>query len=64
MASIWAHRNDPAGQAHQGFEHDDDQHAGEPTPQPTERTRLLPPETGQGYLSPDDPAVSLFYAKP
>lgn len=62
MASIWGHRNDRAGQSHQASEHEDDQNAGDPAPQPTERTRLLPPENGQGYLSPDDPAVSFnFY---
>lgn len=60
MASIWRHKNDRAGQSHQGSEHEDDQNAGDPTHQPTERTRLLPPENGQGYLSPDDPAVSPY----
>lgn len=61
MASIWRHKNDRAGQSHQGSEHEDDQNAGDPTHQPTERTRLLPPENGQGYLSPDDPAVSFIF---
>ncbi|KAJ5746783.1 hypothetical protein N7520_011965 [Penicillium odoratum] len=45
-------------QSHQRSEHDD-QNADDRTPQPTERTRLLP-ETGQAYLSPDDPAVSPY----
>lgn len=27
-----------------------------------ERTRLLPPREGQGYLRPDDPAVSVSIA--
>jgi hypothetical protein len=58
MASIWGHKNDYAGHSRQGPEREDDQNAGDPTPHPTERTRLLPPENVQGYLSPDDPAVS------
>ncbi|KAJ5654727.1 hypothetical protein N7490_001730, partial [Penicillium lividum] len=56
MVSLWGHRNDE--QPHQRSEHDD-QNADDRTPQPTERTRLLP-ETGQAYLSPDDPAVSPY----
>jgi hypothetical protein len=69
MASMWRSRQDDAQ-----TDGDDNNHTtGNDTPtrasrrsyehhEPNERTRLLqhhPPPTAEGYLDPDDPAVSL-----
>ncbi|KAJ5769780.1 uncharacterized protein N7511_001831 [Penicillium nucicola] len=57
MSSLWG-RKDPGseGLSNQDGEHQD---APERAQEPTERTRLLP-EHNEGYLSPDDPAVSPY----
>ena len=70
MVSLWGSKNDDEGRPDDRSEGDD----GDTTPtnpsdsqhpprrvggeEPNERTRLIPPRR-EGFLSPDDPAVSL-----
>lgn len=59
MVSFWGKKKDDQHQP-QGSSHE--QEETETTPrasreEPTERTRLIPRNNDQGYLSPDDPAV-------
>ncbi|KAJ5106217.1 hypothetical protein N7456_002892 [Penicillium angulare] len=64
MSSLWRKKKD-ISETHEDSPQDGDiPHAEDPrgrtSQEPTERTRLLPPEQSQGYLSPDDPAVSPY----
>lgn len=56
MVSFWGKKtNDPPREEESSHAPD---HEPAPTYQePTERSRLLPRDQNQGYLSPDDPAV-------
>ena len=65
MVSLWGSKN---GEDHN--EGDDTEHGGGDNrqhsrhsggPEPDERTRLLPPRN-DGFLDPDDPAVSLKHS--
>lgn len=67
MVSLWGSKKDDQGRAENGdhAQQDNDRHSPardygrrSQEPEPDERTRLLPRE-GNGYLSPDDPAVSI-----
>ncbi|KAJ5921606.1 hypothetical protein N7454_009080 [Penicillium verhagenii] len=59
MDSIWGYRNNDTEPPHSSSEHEEHQNADDQT-HPTERTRLLAANHDQGYLSPDDPAVSPY----
>ena len=58
MVSFWGSKN---GEEQQDDQEQEGEHSSAPPPrrqqEPDERSRLLPPHNG--YLSPDDPAVSL-----
>jgi len=59
MVSLWGSKKDD----HPEDDHSQNGDSSEPLAQPrvseaNERTRLLPPPPHEGYLSPDDPAVS------
>jgi hypothetical protein len=59
MVSLWGSKkgDDPEGAAQNG--ESGGQHVVQPrVSEADERTRLLPPPSQEGYLSPDDPAVS------
>ncbi|KAJ5718987.1 hypothetical protein N7493_007442 [Penicillium malachiteum] len=58
MTSLWRHSKDGPDRAEQSTQREDDENAS--LQEPTERTRLLQPEPDQGFLSPDDPAVSPY----
>ncbi|TVY49337.1 Uncharacterized protein LOCC1_G000716 [Lachnellula occidentalis] len=60
MVSLWAKKGDDAETSSQNGESSD--HSGERprTSEANERTHLLPPQNRDGYLSPDDPAVSPY----
>jgi hypothetical protein len=63
MVSLWGSKkdDDAEGAPHNGESSD---HIAEPrASEANERTRLLPPQPHDGYLSPDDPAVSLIYSE-
>lgn len=62
MVSLWGSKNGDDRQ------HEDEAANGEDSRQPSrqsrepdERTRLLPPHRNEGYLDPDDPAVSVSH---
>jgi len=60
MVSLWGSKkdDDPEGAAPQNGE--SSEHFVQPRiSEANERTRLLPPPSQEGYLSPDDPAVSI-----
>ena len=63
MVSLWGSKNDGDDHAEDGeatpTNGEDSRHSMRPSGgrAPDERTRLLPPR-GDGYLDPDDPAVS------
>lgn len=60
MKSFWTSKKDGAddqGQSDQPDAQNEDLHA-RTSQEATERTRLLPPDPNQGFLSPEDPAVS------
>ena len=63
MVSLWGSKNDGDDRPEDGDETptngEDSRHNIRPSGgrEPDERTRLLPPR-GDGYLDPDDPAVS------
>lgn len=58
--SIWGRRQDHKPTEPSGTQNGDEhRHAPEETfEEPTERSRLLPADSHEGFLSPDDPAVS------
>ncbi|KAJ5697158.1 hypothetical protein N7488_010842 [Penicillium malachiteum] len=58
MTSLWGRSKDGPDRAEQSTQREDDENAS--IQEPTERTRLLQPEPDQGFLSPDDPAVSPY----
>lgn len=66
MVSFWGAKKNDSGRVEepsreQGESHEQVQNANAPAQaheeEPTERTRLLPRDESQGFLSPDDPAV-------
>lgn len=60
MVSFWSKKKDDSPRPEESSQGPDEEHDHEPVPaysEPTERTRLLAPDN-QGYLSPEDPAVS------
>lgn len=68
MVSLWGSNKN--GEEHPDTEEDDQPRAASShgsqqgrRSEANERTRLLPPPTSEGYLSPDDPAVSSSCAK-
>ena len=62
MVSLWGSKSGEEHAEGEGGEHDGEEsrHSTRQSggPEPHERTRLLPPRN-DGYLDPDDPAVSL-----
>lgn len=59
--SPWGHNNDPGRGRPRTQDGQEDRNAPEQRlEEPTERSRLLPVNHNGGYLSPDDPAVSLI----
>lgn len=67
MVSLWGSKKDGQGRAENGEHAREENDHQSPArdygrrsqePEPDERTRLLPRD-GNGYLSPDDPAVSI-----
>ncbi|KAJ6119196.1 hypothetical protein N7523_003476 [Penicillium sp. IBT 18751x] len=63
MSSFWARKKDGTDRSEGTSQRqNENDHENDPTPhqEPTEHTRLLPRNNSQGYLSPDDPAVSPY----
>lgn len=61
MSRLWGKRhNDDGGEEARNQDQPSARDSGEINAD--ERTRLLPPREGQGYLRPDDPAVSISIA--
>lgn len=60
MVSLWGSKNGEEQQqgADGGHDEDDNRHLSRQSREADERTRLLPPQRNDGYLDPDDPAVS------
>lgn len=59
MVSFWGKKTDDTPRAEESSHTlDHDEHEPATYQEPTERTRLLPRDQNQGYLSPDDPAVN------
>ncbi|KAJ6123066.1 hypothetical protein N7512_005531 [Penicillium capsulatum] len=61
MVSFWGNKKNhsPSGdEPSQAADHEDE--AAPAYQEPTERTRLIPRDQNQGYLSPEDPAVSPY----
>ena len=60
MKSLWGQKKDDPARLEESSRGHNEDSGNAPVRayhEPTERTRLLPPENNQGYLSPDDPAV-------
>ncbi|KAI4260421.1 MAG: hypothetical protein LQ352_000283 [Teloschistes flavicans] len=62
MVSLWGSKNGEEQQqgADGGHDEDDNRHLSRQSREADERTRLLPPQRNDGYLDPDDPAVSPY----
>lgn len=66
MVSLWGSAKDDGNNQDHGVSASDTRNPrgeGQSSHEPDERTRLLPsrrPPTGEGYLDPDDPAVSIL----
>ena len=61
MVSLWGTKNGNKGQDEDGERRGEDQGSHAPEHrhrEADERTRLIPPQNNDGYLDPDDPAVS------
>ena len=61
MVSLWGTKNDNKGRDEDDEQDGDNQSSRAPEHghrEPDERTRLIPPPNNDGYLDPDDPAVS------
>lgn len=61
MVSLWGKKGDDAENSQNG---DSSDHTAENprASEANERTHLLPPQNHDGYLSPDDPAVSFTFS--
>lgn len=59
--SLWGRKEDHKSTGPPHTQNGEGQHVPEQRfEEPTERSRLLPADRNQGFLSPDDPAVSLI----
>lgn len=60
MVSLWGSKNGEDQQHGADGDHDenDNRHQSRQNREPDERTRLLPHQRNDGFLDPDDPAVS------
>ena len=58
MSPLWGKRHDDNGGDEEASNQDQPPGRDSREDNADERTRLLPPHEGQGYLRPDDPAVS------
>lgn len=61
MVSLWGNKKDDDDVVEHNGESGSVRPAQPRVSEADERTRLLPPPVHDGYLSPDDPAVSYLY---